>query len=96
MFIVDSLSIKVSFKHYPVTEDDKISFETVCSIVPTGQKAPFICGVAFCSKKDQFNKEVGRKLALKRALDRNLANWDKIQRTIIWKAYFNRSKNEFK
>lgn len=43
-------------------------------------------GTAFCSKNDQFIKEMGRKVSLKRAL----SGYTKEQRTIFWQTYHNR------
>ena len=45
-------------------------------------------GIAACSVHDTFSKDVGRKLALTRAL--GAADLTKLIRTGIWQAYFNR------
>lgn len=90
MFSVDTLSIKVHFAHRQVVGDKNVSHATFCFITYYGEKDPCMVGVAYCSRQDQFNKETGRKLALKRVLSRNFTQWDKIQRGIIWNAYFGR------
>ena len=47
-------------------------------------------GQANCSTLDQFKKETGRKVALRRALaDSNLSKED---RKVVWKAYHERGK----
>jgi len=43
---------------------------------------------ARCSKKDNFEKETGRKLALKRVLE--FSPFNKEERSLIWAAYENR------
>lgn len=51
-------------------------------------------GKAYCSAEDNFNKEVGRKLALKRAMEDRSgteAPYTRPMRTAIWEAYHNRS-----
>jgi hypothetical protein len=40
-------------------------------------------GYAYCKPKDQFNKDVGRKLSLAKAISK----FDKSTRTAFWKAY---------
>lgn len=55
-------------------------------------------GKAYCRESDTFSKEVGRKLALKRALLRTSQfhtsgqPYPKTARTAIWEAYHNRGK----
>lgn len=46
------------------------------------------CGVAGCSLDDKYVKDVGRKLALKRAM----RDWPRASRTKMWKAYFGRPR----
>lgn len=46
-----------------------------------------LSGRARCSKKDNFNKEAGRKLALERAI----AILPRADRALIWSAYFGRT-----
>ena len=58
---------------------------TTCQIT-TRDKKVIEKGVAYCGPKDRFLKEVGRKIALKRAI----ASWDKINRSLAWEAYNNR------
>lgn len=47
-------------------------------------------GYAFCSVKDIFNKEKGRKLSLRRALK----TFSKDFSTHVWKAYFDRKHHD--
>jgi len=48
-------------------------------------------GVAICHDKDQFNKEVGRKKALRRAISE--ISLSKDERKAIWDDYNNRRSN---
>ena len=62
--------------------------KTLCRIL---RKGAFECllvtyGQAVCGKKDQFEKEIGRKISLERALK----SQDKPFRTAVWEAYFAR------
>jgi hypothetical protein len=45
-------------------------------------------GQARCYYRDQFNRATGRKLALTRAM--TVAGLDKVDRTLVWRAYHNR------
>jgi hypothetical protein len=56
----------------PRTKDGKV-------LVPTS------FGYAFCSRGDQFEKRIGRKMAFTRALER--LHLDKATRTKFWQAY---------
>jgi hypothetical protein len=47
-----------------------------------------IVGYAHCHPSDQFNKAVGRKLALTRILEHPTLKLNKAQRTKVWNAYF--------
>lgn len=59
---------------------------TECRIVKLNSQASSIVGRTTRSAGDQFNKEVGRRVSLKRAL----SQLDKPMRTAAWKAYFDR------
>lgn len=47
-------------------------------------------GVALCGKEDIFTKEIGRKIAILRAVEERPAYFDKDMRKEILSAYFNR------
>jgi len=47
-------------------------------------------GVAYCSARDQFCKETGRKLALQRLLSEVFQ--DRNKRKLVWQAYFARKQ----
>jgi len=59
---------------------------TVCNVYH--QKELVTQAFAYCSSKDVFNKEVGRKVSLAHAI-KDLG-FGRQMRTIIWKAYFER------
>ena len=67
--------------------------ETVCLIDIEGEEANFAFGSTQCSVKDRFNKQVGREVALKRALQ--YAVKEKGMTDEFWKAankcYLNRA-----
>ena len=47
-------------------------------------------GSARCSLQDNYKKEIGRKLALTRALEET--SLDKHDRNVVWRAYLNRAQ----
>jgi hypothetical protein len=58
----------------------KIRRATWCRVIgPTSESA----GIAFCSVKDTYDPEVGRRLSLKRAVK----GFSREDRTIIWREY---------
>ncbi len=65
--------------------DDKIFYSgiTRCNITFNGQTST---GFSRCSKKDQFVKRIGRKVAFQRALE--FFDFNKEQRTQLWRTVF--------
>jgi hypothetical protein len=61
---------------------------TVCDILE--EEKNISTGVSFCSHKDNFCRETGRKLSLARALKNT--NLSKEERTVIWEIYRNTKK----
>lgn len=47
---------------------------------------PTWIGFAYCSLKDKYSKETGRKLSLAKAL----AGWPREKRKLVWEAYHSR------
>lgn len=88
----------VHFHHQPVYDDTSLekwaTFATIhpgrCASNERPCKTPeSVTGVARCSKKDMFSRAVGRKLALKRAID-----WmPRELRAQIWVEYLKRPGN---
>ncbi len=76
------------FREFKRTED-LITDVTRCAITNLDNASVFIVGLAFCSVKDTFSKETGRKVSLTKALE----SFSKEFRTLVWRAYFNRKKN---
>lgn len=69
-------------------DNNKIKYRTICLV--KGQEYNLLENdIAWCSRKDNFCKERGRKISLARAIK----DWDKAVRTEIWKAYLNRKVN---
>ncbi len=63
---------------------ENLNGRTYCIIEDHNKKVLFE-GVAKCASNDQFCKDIGRKHALKRAIQ----TLDRDERTKIWKAYLN-------
>jgi hypothetical protein len=67
--------------------------ETICTVHPGAcvyrpcGTLDAVVGVAFCSRKDNFDRAAGRKLALARAM----LTYDYQLRTAIWAAYLTRT-----
>jgi hypothetical protein len=60
---------------------------TICEVsTPEGDQ---VIGIAYCSKKVNYCKKTGRKIALKKALDQ--LNLSKSDRVIIWNEYLNQA-----
>jgi hypothetical protein len=67
----------------------RASMRTICSIFnETPPKQSISSGSAYCSPKDNFSKEIGRKLTLARAIKKLDLSYE--IRAQIWKDYFNR------
>lgn len=63
---------------------------TSCTVKIGEKERPrVLSGEAFCSVKDTFCKEKGRKISLSRAI-KNLPRW---QRREVWWAYFDRKEH---
>jgi len=76
-----------------VAEDYRlVNGVTVCKIFETydGEEHSYM-GWAECSVKDRYDKEIGRKVSLKRALFN--AGFEYEDRKEIWGAYFQRKEN---
>lgn len=81
--IVNESPIRVGFKHI-------VPFETQCFI--RKQDTLIATGFASCSDSDNFERAIGRKVSLSRAL-RN-AGFDKITRRFIWEHYFEKAEKK--
>lgn len=85
------VSIKHEYKLKPNRETGKLEKNPKSTEVKVvNQAGQTAIGIARCSKKDNFCKEVGRKLALKRAISQ--LTLTKEERTKLWKDYQNRVK----
>ena len=95
-------SYLVSFRHeFPGKEEKDGYRKTVCEVYRLGprksvppERELISTGVATCSPLDQFQKEVGRKVSLTRALQETAPSLNKDFRAAIWKTYFNRKPPE--
>lgn len=71
--------------HHSNNHIERKDSATLCRIIlPNGK---IYTGIARCSKRDNFCKDIGRKVSLTRAL--KSAGFDKAERRIFWKTYLN-------
>jgi hypothetical protein len=68
-----------------VTECAIVSYDEIAK-----ERRVIARGSATCHPRDHYKKEVGRELALKRALDPFDCNIDREMRRLLWDAYWNR------
>ena len=85
---IDGDEFKVEFCYPTYGEYDifgyKLTRETYCRILDDFD-AVVSFGYSACSPQDQFNKNIGRKLSLARALD---GIFTREERQLFWDAYF--------
>ncbi len=88
----DGIEYRIVFSHEQCPDGPRIKSVTTCRIVVkvNGTIQLWSSGYAYCSVKDVFSKETGRKVALTRALK----EFDKEFRTRAWKAYLGRKVQE--
>lgn len=60
------------------------SFCSIEELLPGKERRFEAAGQAFCSPKDQFCKETGRKVSLMKAL----RGWERPERRLVWEAYW--------
>ena len=87
MFEVGRYKFVFQHENYPVVIDGLLfNGFTDCLMFnkETGLEEPEIIGRAYCSELDTFNKSVGRKMSLTRAIQ----GFTKDERTEIWGKYF--------
>lgn len=93
-FDIDGLTYRVRFEH--VKDQNGKYISTIAYLQSAKLDSPandfFVIGmgIAYCSSKDQFCKETGRKLALQRLLSEVFQGRDK--RKLVWQAYFARKQ----
>lgn len=87
------LHVKFEHRYYDWANKDgqqtKVPFATSAKVFDSKGNL-LTMGEAHCGQKDLYNKEIGRKISLKRAL--NSLSLHKEMRTRIWKDYLNRKK----
>lgn len=105
MFVKDDQGneYKIKFAHSPTyyfnyeTGWNEQRTSTGCVITGTGEVAlVYGFGLATCRPPDQFDRRVGRKLALKRALEQGFPGAEnKHIRAAIWKGYFKQTGSKY-
>lgn len=80
----------IDWKHQETNIKRKIKIVTTCYI-KDDKLTPIENNHAYCSVKDNFNKEKGRKISLARAMQ----YFDKPVRKEIWEAYLNRKPKAY-
>lgn len=79
--LTDTHSYDIEFSH--IKGDDGRPFATLCLVMADGG---FVgTGTAWCAANDQFDRRVGRKIAMQRGLLSCVP--DKKERTVIWQQY---------
>ena len=76
---IEDRTYRVAFEH------DRHHWTTLCVIQEAGGRQLFSTGLAACSPQDNFNRAVGRKIALSRAVQRA---FPREQRRAFWVAYW--------
>jgi hypothetical protein len=88
---VNKLNIQFTFHHMKdIGEAVGLQAITHCMLKINGTE---FAGVAGCSAKDRFAKEIGRKISLKRALQsaRVIFDMSPLERQAVWERYFQRN-----
>lgn len=90
----NNYTIKFTFRHTQPEQPLQINHRNIYAVTQCDlniNDEAFV-GVAACVEGDNFNKEVGRKIALTRALKK--AEIPKPVRADIWIAYFSRGQQQ--
>jgi hypothetical protein len=90
MFFCSTGETQYAFRFYrtkPFRKQPRMTFCVVLRKGATDAATTLLYGRSKCSKKDQFNKEAGRKLALERAI----APLPRTDRALIWSVYHGRT-----
>lgn len=108
MLVVETDTLKVRFGFFHQVQDtEETAAHTKCTLEVTDKatKKVFVSvAYAQCHEKDQFNKEIGRKISLERALHNAFpseaddmdvitkdAEYNRMVRAQVWDRYFNRA-----
>lgn len=85
MFTVGKYRFNFQHENTPVEVlGQPFSGYTDCYVFEGEDEVPVIVGRGYCSSKDNFNRSVGRKVALTKALQ----SFDKTYRAEVWNKYF--------
>ena len=91
------MRIEFSYEKDVVVHDEaecKHPISVACRLLSENDEVIVGVGISSCSKEDQFSYKIGRKLALKRAIDNS--GISKPERKAVWGKYFKLTKEEFK
>lgn len=88
---VDGNKYYVKFRHFRDVVTN-LPYATKCYIEDAKTMNVLYEGFTLCSEKDNFNYEIGRKIALSRAL----GAIERAKRINFWKAYFDRYAQEWR
>lgn len=97
-FTYNGQTFEIQFRYYEFDDQTIKGKVTCCCIVAPGMLGLVreTYGIAQCHPDDQFCKETGRKIALRRALAKSFHVFDKDERKNLrraaWQAYFARKK----
>lgn len=90
MFVtIGNTQYKVTWRHGNKEPEPELGSKICeCFIVNTSDESIFGVGYSYCHPKDNYVKETGRKMSMNEAL---LQMFDKVDRDVFWKSYFNRN-----
>jgi hypothetical protein len=89
--VVDGKEVGYFFVYSIAAQANKC-FQIATCVIELEPNGLGIQGHAACSPKDRFVYEIGRKIALTRALRKS--GWSKDQRRQFWKQYLDRGKKK--
>lgn len=77
----------INFMHTRI-EDRRATVCQIVSIDSGGNTSVLSEAASMCNPRDNFSKDIGRRLALTKALRKS--NYSKSERSLIWQSYFSR------
>jgi hypothetical protein len=83
---MEMIKIEFQYERGFWMSSDPHPYSTTCVVTLDGDRV--LMGTATCHEEDQFCKRIGRRIALKRAIE----SLPKNERKKIWEIYLNRGK----
>lgn len=86
MFNINVKGYDLRFKFIHMHDEKKNKHSVTCIATDRSDSTVYAISTSWCSPKDTFDKNKGRKVALTRLLD--YSGFNREERTKIWNAYF--------